>query len=70
MGALDRRVGPPIFILRAAHVLVQSMDESPSFISNSADDTILILKIVLEDKCELEAKKQENFEMSSVSFQS
>lgn len=37
---------------------------------SSSDDTILILKIILEDKCELEAKKQENFEMSPVSFQS
>ena len=37
---------------------------------SSADDTILILKIILEDKCELEAKKQENFEMNPVSFQS
>lgn len=33
---------------------------------SSADDTILILKIILEDKCELEAKKQENFEMNPV----
>ena len=33
---------------------------------SSADDTILIFKIILEDKCELEAKKQENFEMSTL----
>ena len=66
-------LGHPLFfilILRAAHALVQSMDESPCFTNNSADYTILILKIILEDKYELEAKKQENFEVRPVSFQS
>lgn len=59
-------LGHPLFfilILRAAHALVQSMDESSCFTNNSADYTIPILKIILEDKYELEAKKQENFEV-------
>ena len=61
--------------LRASHsalmklVLLTTMLDLPLLFSlSSADDTILILKIILEDKCELEAKKQENFEMSPVSF--
>lgn len=42
-----------ILILKAAHTLVSSVAESPSFPNNSTDDLVLILKIPVDDKDEL-----------------